>query len=135
MQRIAGKPAQGKRRGVGAAQNNGTGPQEVVDHRAVRCRDQVFLQLDPVGGGVARLIDVDLDRDGYAGQDAGIFAARKLRVHGGSPSHDLVRTMVHDRIQRGIHGVEPLQRALRGLDGGHFTVTDTGGKFNCGQTP
>ncbi|MNI62684.1 hypothetical protein D3C73_1180140 [compost metagenome] len=93
------------------------------------------MQLDPVGGGVARLIDVDLDRHGYAGQDAGIFPARKLRIHVGCPRHDLVRTMIHDCAQRRIHGVEPFQGALRGVDGGHFTFTDTGGKLNCGQTP
>ena len=68
MHEIGGEPAIGKRRAIGAAEDDGAGLAQIVDHRAVGFGDDVALQLQPVGGGKALLVDIDLYRNRHARQ-------------------------------------------------------------------
>ena len=61
MQGIAGEPAQAEGRGIGAADDDGPRTAQVGDRGAVFRSDQAFLDAQPVGGGKALLVDVDLD--------------------------------------------------------------------------
>ncbi|KAG1258414.1 hypothetical protein G6F65_015584 [Rhizopus arrhizus] len=115
--------------------DDGASPPQVVHHRAVLGGNQVFLQGDAIGGGVARLVYIDLHGDGYARKDAGVFPARQRGIHGRSLRQYIFRTVIDHRVDCRIRGVQPRQRAMRRFGGGHVAIADAGGKFNCGQTP
>ena len=46
-------------------------------------RDGVALQLQPVGGGKALLVDIDLHGDRHARERADVFAPRDRGIDGG----------------------------------------------------
>ena len=75
MDEIGGEPAIGECRAVGATQNDGAGFPQIVDHGIIALRDGVALQLEPVGGGKAFLVDIDLHRDRHAAEGTCVFAA------------------------------------------------------------
>jgi hypothetical protein len=61
MQRVVGFGPEGKLRRVGAADHNHPGALEIARHRRVVGRDHVAVGRHAIGGGVACLIDIDLD--------------------------------------------------------------------------
>ena len=67
---VGGEPAIGKGRAIGAAENDGAGFAKVIDHGAVALRNHLALDFQPVGGGKAFLVDIDLHRDRHAGKNA-----------------------------------------------------------------
>ena len=135
VQLVAGEPAQRKRRRVGATEHHRAGAQQVVDDRVVGLGDHVLLQRHAIGGGIAGLVHIDLHRDRHAGQRAGVFAARQPLVQGGGLRQRILGSMIDHGVDAGIDGIEPRQRALRALHGGHFTFADQAGKLSGGQTP
>ena len=135
MHEIGGEPAIGKRRAVGAAENDGAGLAQIVDHRAVGLRDDIALQLEAVGGGKAFLVDIDLHRDGHAGQRPGILAARDRRIDGGGLRQHLGRLVVDHGVDLRVDRIEPRQRRGCRLLRRDLLRPDQGGQIRGRQTP
>jgi hypothetical protein len=135
VQAVAAEPAQREGGRVGAPQQHGAGAAQVRDHRVVLPRDQVALDAQPVRGGEALLVHVDLDGDGHAGHRPGIVAARDRRIHPRRLGQHLLRPVVHDGVDGGVRGVEPRQRVARDLGGGDVARPHAGGDLGRGQAP
>ena len=135
MNEIGGEPAIGECRAVGAPQNNGAGFAQIVDHRVVAFRDGVALQLQPVGGGKAFLVDIDLHRNGHAAERSGVFAAPDGGIDGGSLRQDVLRPVVDHGIDFGVDRVQPRQRRGRRLLRRDFLRPDQRSHFRGRQAP
>ncbi len=131
MNQVGGEPAIGKRRAVGAAENDGAGFAQIVDHRAVALGDRLAQQLQPVGGGKSFLIDIGLYRDRHARERANILAARDCRVDGRGLLEHFVRPVVHHGVDFRVHGIESRQRRCRGLLRGNLFRCDEGRQVLC----
>jgi hypothetical protein len=110
MDQVGGEPAVRKRRAVGAAENDRTRLAQIVDHRAVGCRDDVALQFQAVGAGKPFLIDVDLDRDRHARQRTQVFVATDRRIDGTGLRQHICRPVVGDGVDRRVDCIQPGQR-------------------------
>jgi hypothetical protein len=115
MDEIGGEPAIRERRTIGAPQNDDAGFAQIVDHRVVALGDGIALQLEPVGGGKARLVDIDLHRDRHAAERSGVFAAPDGGIDGGSLRQDVLRPVVDHGVDFGVYLVQPRQRRGRRL--------------------
>ena len=135
MDQVGGEPAIGKRRAVGAAENHGAGLAQIVDHRAVGLRDHVALQLQPVGGGKAFLVDIDLDRDRHAAKRTGILAARDRGIDGRGLRQHVRRPVVDHGVDLRIDRVEPRQRRRRRLLRRDLLRFDQRSHIRSRQTP
>ena len=135
MDEVGGEPAIGEGRAIGAPQNHGAGFAQIVDHRVVALGDGVALQLQPVGGGKAFLVDIDLHRDRHAAERTGVFAARDGGIDGGSLRQHVLRPVVDHGVDFGVDRVQPRQRRGRRLLGRDFLRPDQRGHFRGRQTP
>ena len=135
MDEVGGEPAIGERRAIGAPQNDGAGFAQIVDHRVVALRDGVALQLQPVGGGKAFLVDIDLHRDRHAAERAGVFAAPDGGIDGGSLRQHVLRPVVDHGIDLGVDRVQPRQRRGRRLLCRDFLRPDQRSHFRSRQAP
>jgi hypothetical protein len=105
MQAVAGEPAKGEGRRVGAAEHHGAGASQVGDDGVVVPGEQVALDTETVGGGPSRLVGVGLDRDGHAGHRPGVLAARQRRVHRRRLGQGLLRAVGDDGVDRRVRAV------------------------------
>ena len=76
---------------IGAPEQHRAGLAQVGHDGAVLLRDQVLLQAQAVGGGVALLVGIHLDGDRHAGERAGVLAARDGGVDRGGLGQHVVR--------------------------------------------
>ena len=132
---VGGEPAVGKRRAIGAREDDGAGFAQIVDDGAVVLCDRTLLELQPVCGGKAGLVDIDLHGDGYAGQYAGILAAGDPGIDRGRLSQHLGRLVIDHRVDLRIDGIEPGQRGGRGLLRRNLLRFDQPGQIRGRQTP
>ncbi len=100
MDQIGGEPAVGKRRTVGAPENDGARLAQIIDHGAVGGGNDIALKLEAVGGGETFLIDIDLDGNGHAGERADVFVPRDRRIDGRGLCQHIFGTMVDDGVDR-----------------------------------
>jgi hypothetical protein len=80
IEKVARKPAYGKRWRVASTKQHCNGPHHIVHGRAVDCGDAVFVEPAAVGRGEPCLVDFDLDGDRRAGQGTGVVSAAQHRV-------------------------------------------------------
>ena len=84
---------------------------------------------------VARLIDIDLDRDRHTGQRAGIGAGGDRAVDTIGLIDGVAFLMLDDRIDRRIDRFQPSQRIERDLTGRHFASAHPGGDISRRCSP
>lgn len=94
-----------------------------------------FCNVTPLVVAKPARVHIDLDRHRHARERAGVFAARQSLVHLGRLRQRILGPVIDHGVDQGIHRLQAIQRALRGLDCGNIAPADTGGKLNCGQTP
>ncbi|MGY4421693.1 hypothetical protein ACVWY2_004142 [Bradyrhizobium sp. JR6.1] len=112
VQIVVGEPAVRERRRVGAPDNHGTRFAETRDHRAVVGRDDVAEGDDAVGGGVAALIDIDLDCDRHAVQHAELRAGFHRFIRRIRRSQRFIGEHLDDGVQRRIDLRDPVEAGL-----------------------
>ena len=117
MQRIACEPAKRKGRRVGPPDNHRASLAQISDHRIILLRNQILLQPEPIGGGIALLIHIYLDGDGHAGERPGILSTRDHGINARGIRERLRWPMIHHGIDLRIHRIKPRQRILRGFGG------------------
>ena len=135
VQPVVGEPAVAEGRRVGAPDDDRAGLEQVVDHRAVAGGDPFFLQVHAVAGREAYLVDVYLDGNRHARERSGIIAARQRRIDSARTGQNLVGSMVDDRVDRRVDGIQPRQRRLRGLDRRELALTHERGDAGRRQAP
>jgi hypothetical protein len=135
MDEVGGEPAIGERRAVGPSQNDRAGFAQIVDHRVVALGDGVALQLEPVGGGKAFLVDIDLHRHRYATKRAGVLAAPDRGIDGGSLRQHVLGPVVDHGIDLGVDRVQPGQPSGCRLLCRDFPRPDQRSHFRSRQAP
>jgi hypothetical protein len=135
MDQIGGEPAIGKRRAVGAPENDRACLAQIVDHRTVGLGDDIALQLEAIGGGKTDLVYIDLHRHRHAGQCADIFTARDRCVDGGSLRQHVLGTVVDHGIDFRVDRVEPSQPCRGGLPGRYLLRPYQRSQVRSRQTP
>ena len=135
MDQIGREPAVGKSRTIGAAEDDGPGLAQVVDHGAVAARDHVALDLQTVGGGKTVLVDIDLHRNGNASKAPGILSPRDRRIHLVRLLEHVFRAMVDDGVEHGVDGIQPRQPGSGRLPGGNLSGPDERGEVSGRQAP
>ncbi len=126
---VGGKPAIGKGRCVGAANHNRALAAHVAQKRAVLGCDQIGGQRRAIGGGVARLIGDDLDRDRDArqgtdrvpGLDAGIKQLCLL--------HGVICAILNDGVDGRIDPRHTIKHLANDRGGAYFAAFDAAGQF------
>lgn len=126
MKQVGGEPAIGEGRRIGPPQDDGSGGEHVVDHRAVLVGDQILLQAHAVRRREARLIEVDLHGDRDSGERTDILAAGQSSIDPRRLGESIFRTTIDDGIDRGIDGLEAGQGSLRDLCRGYVPRTHQG---------
>ncbi len=100
---------------VGARQRDGTGLAHEFDGRSVGIGHEILQRLTALIGGVARLVQVDLDRERHAVQDAEWSSRFQLRVSGVGFSTHLVGPYFDDGVDHRVHRLDPFQMGLDDL--------------------
>ena len=135
VQTVAGEPAQREGRRVGPPEDQRPGAGEVGHDGAVALGDQILLQGEAVGRRAPGHVDIDLDGDGHAGQRAGIVAGGDARIHPVGGGEGDLRRRVDHRVDRGVDGVEPGERARGDLARADLARAQQGGDGGGGQAP
>ncbi len=135
MNEVGGEPAIGERRAIGAPENDGAGLAQIVDHGVVALCNGVALQLQPVGGGKAFLVDIDLHRNRHAAERSGVFTAPDGGIDGGSLRQHVLRPVVDHGVDFGVDCVQPRQRRGRRLLGRDLLRPDQRSDFRGRQAP
>ncbi len=112
VQRVVGHQPHGEGRRVGAPDEDGAGGAQVGRHRAVLGGDLVGEGDDAVGGGMAALVDVDLDGHRHAVQRAERLAPCPRRVGGIGGGQRLGVHALHHGVERRVHLLEPREAGL-----------------------
>jgi len=106
---ITSKPTQRKGRGIGSANDNGPRFFQVFNQRTVLLRDVVFQCSQSIGRRKAFLININLDTEGYACQNARVFSPFDSGINPFRSGHCLFRHLLHDRIDFRIDDVQSMQ--------------------------
>ena len=99
------------------------------------CATRSCCRRQPVGGGPALLVDIDLHRDGHAGQRPGRLAAGDRRIHRRGGGQRLGRVVLDDGVEPGVHRIQPGQGGSGRLGGGDLPVADQGSEFRGRKAP
>ena len=135
MNEIGGEPAIGKSRAIGAAEDHRARFAQVIDHRRILARDVVALQIEAIGIGITRLIDIDLHRYRYAGQRPERLVARDRSVDFSRLRQHILGPVIDHRVEGRVDRVEPRQRRFRHLPGRDFFEFDCRRNIGRRQAP
>ena len=135
MQRIAREPAQRKSRRIGPPDNHRTGLAQIRYHEIVLLRDQILLQAEPIGGGIALLVHIHLDGNGHASKRSGILTTRDHGINARGIGECFLWPVIHNGIDFGVHRGKPCQRILRGFGRRDLLTADTRRQVGCIQAP
>ena len=135
VQRIVGEAAEREFRRVGEAENDRAGLLQVTHHGRIRRRDEVLVGGNAVEIGPAFVVDVLLDGDGHAVQQAEFAALGALLVGRMRGLQRVLAEIDDDRIQPGIDRMHPLQMRLDGFHRGDCAGADRSRGLHCRPLP
>jgi hypothetical protein len=93
------------------------------------------LQRDPLGGGIARLVDIDLHRHRHAGQRPNLLAVPQPGVYDVGGRQCLGGTIIDHRVDRAVDVIQPVEGRIHGLPRRDLARANQTGKLGRRQFP